>query len=120
MGLTIHNVTGDTNDLLRPDPVLADLLHPDLPDGIATHRHLLAPDPLVPDLQDPTLDQAVHMLDRPGDLDSRALNVMSGDPTTQATSGVPYAQSFMDASGMNNTRRRHFDLMMNGLKAEEQ
>jgi len=119
IGLAMHNITGDTNDLLRPDPVLADLLHPDLPDGIATVHHLLAPDPLVPDLQDPTLDQAVHMLHRPGELDTRALDVMNGDPTAQAASGVPYAQSFIDASGMNTTRRRHFDLLLHGLNAEE-
>lgn len=119
MGLAFHNVTGDVNDLLRPDPVLADLLHPDLPDGIRTVSHPLAPDPLLPDLQDPQLNQAVHMLDRPGDLDPHALHVMDGDPTVQAASDVPYKQSFMDASGINTTRRRHFDLLVNGLNAEE-
>ena len=120
-GLTIHNVTGRAADIWKPDPVLGDLTQPELPDGIVpVRRNLDQPDPLLPDLQNPQMDQQVHMLDRPGDLDPHALDIMNVDPTAQSASTVPYAQSFIDASGMNNARRRHFDLLVNGLNAEEQ
>lgn len=118
-GLNIHNITGDTADLWRPDPILADLTQPDFPNGINTIRNLDQPDPLQPDLQDPQLTPDVHMLDRPGDLDARALGTMHTDPTYSDQSAVPYNTSFMDATGMNNKRRRHMDLMMHGLDAEE-
>jgi hypothetical protein len=93
-GLDIHNITGDPADLWRPDPVLQNLIQPDMPNGISpVLRDLDQPDPLLPDLQNPQLTPSVHMTTRPGDL---------------------------DVSGMNSTRRRHFDLMMNGLQSEEQ
>jgi hypothetical protein len=120
-GLDVHNITGDTADLWRPDPVLQNLMQPDIPDGISSVlRDLDQPDPLLPSLQNPQLTPSVHMTTRPGDLDPSALSTMAADPTAQSTSQVPYNQSFMDASGMNNTRRRHFDLMVNGLQSEEQ
>ena len=126
-GLAFHN-TGGVADLFKPDPVLADLTRPDIPANAGgqgravapTVRNLRAPDPLVPDLQNPQLEQAVHMLDRPGDLAPDALSVVKTDPTAQSALDVPYNQSFADASGMNSTRRRHFDLMIKGLQSEEQ
>jgi hypothetical protein len=119
-GLAVHNVTGDAADLWRPDPVLADLMQPDIPDGITpVMRNLDQPDPLLPDLQDPQLQPDVHMLDRPGDLDARAFGAMNVDPAIQSARSVPYKQSFMDAAGMNNTRRRHLDLLQDGLHRVE-
>ncbi len=119
-GLNVHNITGDTADLWRPDPVLADLIQPDIPDGIVpVISHLDQPDPLLPDLQNPQFTPGVHMLDRPGDLDARAQGIMSLDPTVQSASSVPYNQNFMDVSGINATRRRHLDLMTNGFQSEE-
>ncbi len=115
-GLTIHNITDDTADLWRPDPALADLTQPEISNGIApVIRHPDQPEPLLPDLQNPQLQPDTQMLDRPGDLDARALSTMNLDPTVQSANSVPYNQSFMDASGLNDTRRRHLDLLQDGL-----
>ena len=108
------------NDLLAVDPPLPDLLRYDIPDGITVYHHPLDADPLLPDLQNPQLTQDVHMSQRPGDLDASALQQMHMQPTYQQLDSVLYNQVFMDQSGMNNSRRRHFDLMMRGLDAEEQ
>jgi hypothetical protein len=60
------------------------------------------------------------MSTRPGDLDASALGTLAADPTAQSTNLIPYNQSFIDGSDLNNRRRRHFDLMMNSLQSEEQ
>jgi hypothetical protein len=117
-GLDIHNVQGDGSDLLTPDPLLGDLLDYDVPGGVAISRDPLAPDPLLPDLQAPQLSQEVHMSERPGDLAAGALDQMHLSPTYQQLGGVPYSSVFMDQSGMNSARRRHFDLLMGGLDDE--
>jgi hypothetical protein len=55
-GLAMHNVTSDPADLWQPDPVLADLTRPDLPNGITPVIHNPdQPDPLLPELQNPQL-----------------------------------------------------------------
>jgi len=115
LGLDIRS-----NDILAVDPPLSDLLQYDVPDGITLYRNPLDADPLVPDLQNPQLTQDVQMLQRPGDLDASALQQMHMQPTYQQLDDVPYNQVFMDQSGMNSARRRHYDLMMSGLDAEEQ
>ncbi|MBV9228013.1 MAG: hypothetical protein JOZ18_01780 [Chloroflexi bacterium] len=108
------------NDLLAVDPPLSDLLRYDVPDGITISHDPLDADPLVPDLQNPQLTQDVHMSQRPGDLDPSALQQMHMQPTYQQLDNVPYNQVFMDQSGMNTARRRHYDLLMRGLDAQEQ
>ena len=109
-----------TGTIIVPDPPISDLTRYDTPSGVDINNHPLIPDPLLPDLQDPTLTQQVAMQpeDRPGELDDDALNVMRKDPTHDAVEDTPYIQSFMDQTGQNTTRRRHFDIMMKGLSGE--
>ena len=118
-GLDIHNAQGKGSAVLAPDPLLSDLLDYDVPGGAAISRDLLAPDPLLPDLQAPQLSQEVHMSERPGDLAAGALDQMHLSPTYQQLDGVPYSSVFMDQSGVNSARRRHFDLLMGGLDDEK-
>jgi len=109
------------------DPLLPDLTSYDLPYGLQYERDqgqslsqdLVEPDPLLPDLQHPDLTQQTHMLDRPGDLDASALDVMHTSVTYQLLDAKAYPEIFMDATGMNNSRSRHMDLLMHGLDAEE-
>ncbi len=107
-GLTIHNQgAGET---FKPDPLLDDLLHYDVPQGMEVRQDAQAPDPLLPDLQQPQLTQAVHMQQRPGDLDAHALQQLH--MAYQSLDDVPYEQVFMDQAGMNTSRRRHYDLLL--------
>ncbi len=132
-GLDIHNLAGVSNSsllpgddspnplvqsLFKPDPLLADLLNYELPSGASVCRDPLAPDPLVPDLQQPQMFPDVVMRNRPGDLDPDALQQMHLQPLYKQLDGVPYAQVFMDQSGMNTTQRRHYDLLISGLDSE--
>lgn len=119
VGLNIHNLTGNTTDLWKPDPVLADLLQPDLPDGIQVMHQFDQPDPLVPDLQQPQLTPNVVMQTRPGELAPNAIPTLHASPTYKDQSDVPYGNSFMDQNGMNTRRRRHMDILMHGLDSEE-
>jgi hypothetical protein len=119
-GLDIRNLPGEGSGLFAPDPPLDDLLDYDVPGGAAVCRDPLAPDPLLPDLQALQLPQEVHMSERPGDLAAGALDQMHLSPTYQQLDGVPYSSVFMDQSGMNSARRRHFDLLMGGLDEEGQ
>lgn len=79
-----------------------------------------APDPMLPDLQHPDLSQEVLMQDRPADLATGALDDMHNTLTYQQLDNVPYKQAFMDQRGTNTTHRRHMDLLMRGLDAEEE
>ncbi len=115
-GLDIYNQS--SADMFAPDPLTGDLLNYDLPNGVRVQRDPREPDPLLPDLQHSPLTQDVHMIDRPGDLDPSALQQMHQSPDYQQFGSVPYNQVFMDQSGVNSTRRRHYDLLMHGLDEE--
>jgi hypothetical protein len=114
-GLDICNQSAD---LFAPDPLTGDLLDYDLPNGVRVQRDPRESDPLLPDLQHPQLTQDVHMADRPGDLDPSALQQMHQSLDYQQLGSAPYNQVFMDQSGVNSTRRRHYDLLMHGLDEE--
>ncbi|GAC1363806.1 MAG: hypothetical protein NVS2B12_31590 [Ktedonobacteraceae bacterium] len=116
-GLTIHNQPADTT--FKPDPLLADLLHYQIPQGITVERDAQAPDPLLPDLQQPQLTQDVHMQQRPADLDPSAMQQLQLSPMYQQLAEVPYREVFMDQSGMNSSRRRHYDLLIDGLENQQ-
>jgi len=47
------------------------------------------------------------------------LEQMHQSPAYQQFGTVPYNQVFMDQSGVNSTRRRHYDLLMRGLDTVE-
>jgi hypothetical protein len=103
---------------LLPDPMAPDLDEYDRPAGLEMPG-ARSVDPALPDLQDPTLEQDVHMPDRPADLAPGALDVMHDDASYQQVGDTPYREVYMDAHGMNTTRRRHMDLLMRGLDEEE-
>jgi len=114
-GLDIHNLNSDGHALFQPDPLLSDLLDYEVPSGATVSHDPLAPDPLVPDLQQPQMTPDVEMQERPGDLDSHALQQLHIQPLYQQLDGIPYNQVFMNQSGINSTQRRHNDLLMGGL-----
>ena len=91
-----------------------------MPNGVDVSNDPLTPDPNLPDLQPNKVQLLpdVVMRERPGDMDSSAMRTMHEDPTYQTQVSVPYNRSFTDQSGMNNTRRRRFDLRMHGLDNE--
>jgi hypothetical protein len=115
IGLQIHAASDAPT---RPDPMAPDLDDYDRPGGLEMPGALAA-DPALPDLQDPTLEQDVHMPDRPADLAPGALGVMHDDASYRQVQDTPYREVYMDAHGMNTTRRRHMDLLMRGLDEEE-
>ena len=99
-------------------PEITDSLYPGL--GFSTlnvHHNVTDVDPLVPDLQNPDLTQQTQMPtdERPGDLDSSALDVMHATLSYQQASGSTYPEAWMDARGMNTTRSRHLSLLNDGL-----
>ena len=96
-GLTFHNQ--NDGEIFKPDPPVDDLLHFEVPQGMAVRRDVQVPDPLLPDLQHPQLTQAIHMQQRPGDLDADALPQLHANPAYQTLSTVPYEQVFMDQAG---------------------
>lgn len=106
-------------DLFMLDPLVGALLDDNLPNGLTVLRDPQEPDPLLPDIQHPQLTQEVHMTERPGDLAPSALEQMHQSPAYQQFGTVPYNQVFMDQSGVNSTRRRHYDLLMHGLDTVE-
>jgi hypothetical protein len=112
-GLDIHD------DLFTPDLPTSVQFDYDQPSGLTVLHDPQDSDPLLPDLQQPQLTQEVHMIDRPGDLDPSALEQMHQSPAYQEFGTVPYNQVFMDQSGVNSTRRRHYDLLMRGLDTVE-
>ncbi|HEV2581369.1 MAG TPA: hypothetical protein VGT44_11005, partial [Ktedonobacteraceae bacterium] len=99
-----------------PDPALPDLDDYDRPAGLAMPG-ALAVDP--PDLQSPMLAPQVTMPDRPADLSPGALDIMHDSASYRQLGDTPYREVYMDASGMNASRRRHLDLLMRGLDEEE-
>ncbi len=113
-----HGLDIRPNTPAMVDPSIADLLQYDHPSGLDVRHNLLEPDPLLSDLQHPDLTQQVHMLDRPGDLDASALQVMHQSATYQQLGHKDYPEIVMDASGVNNTRSRHMGLLMRGLDDE--
>jgi hypothetical protein len=100
------------------DPLLADHLAYQRPAGMEMTRDFATPDPLIPDLQHPDLTPQVRMLERPGDLDSSALEVLHASATYQELAQKTYPNVFMDQSGVNSTRSRHMDLLLRGLDME--
>ena len=74
-------------------------------------------DPLVPDLQYPDLTQQTQMPadERPGDLDSSALDVMHATLSYQQASDTSYPEAWMDQHGINTARSRHLSLLNDGL-----
>ncbi|HEX4207869.1 MAG TPA: hypothetical protein VHZ51_27455 [Ktedonobacteraceae bacterium] len=102
-----------------PDPMLGDLLAYDRVAGLDLYNDPLAADPSFPELQQPAAPLDVQMQQRPGDMAADALTQMHQDLTYQQLDDVPYSQVFMDQHGTNDTRRRHFDLLMAGLDARE-
>ncbi len=103
---------------MQPDPLAPDLDEYDRPAGLAMPGPLMT-DPALPDLQSPELAQQVEMPDRPADLAPGALAAMHSDDTYRQLGNEPYRQVYMDALGINTTRRRHMDLLMRGLDDEE-
>ena len=104
-------------------PMMADQLAPDLalydrPAGLEMPGPLMV-DPALPDLQSPTLDQAVEMPDRPGDLAPEALAMMRNLP---AYAQLPEAHSkalWMAQQGNNSAHERRLGMLMLGLEQEE-
>jgi hypothetical protein len=121
VGLDVHNLVGTGPALFRPDPLVGDLINYDVPNGVDVLRDPLQPDPNLPDLQPDKmqLHPDVVMSQRPGDMDQSAIKAMHNDPTYGDQANVPYNRSFVDQSGVNTRRRRHFDLMMHGLDKGE-
>jgi hypothetical protein len=103
---------------MQPDPFAPDLNDYDRPAGLAMPGPLMT-DPALPDLQSPILTQQVEMPDRPADLAPGALGAMRDDASYRQLDNAPYREVYMDASGMNSTRRRHMDMLMHGLDDEE-
>lgn len=116
-GLDIQNQTRE--DLFAPDPLVGERFDYEQPDGVTVSRDPREPDPLFPDLHHPQLTPEVHTAERPGDLDPSALEQMHLNPAYQQLGTAPYNEVFMDQSGMNSTRRRHYDLLMRGLDSVE-
>jgi len=129
-----------------PDPSLSGLLSLDPPGGldlIVASRSPLAldptapgldeytwpagqviqaittPDPMLPDLRQPDLEQQVHMLHRPGDLATGALDEMHRDATYQRLPTDQYRELWMQQAGDNQARERHMGMRMRGLDREE-
>ena len=75
-------------------------------------------DSLLPDLQNPDLRQQVErpVDERPGDLDSSALDVLLTSPYYQQSSAKEYPEAWMDQRGSNTTRSRHLSLLRDGLE----
>jgi len=117
-GLVTMAATDLGQNILQPDPMAPDLGDYDRPAGLDMPG-IMTVDPALPDLQSPQLTQDVQMMDRPGDLAPGALDVMALSHTFQQVEQSNYPDVFYDANGANTTRRRHFELMMRGLGAEE-
>ncbi|HLL80078.1 MAG TPA: hypothetical protein VKT25_11290 [Ktedonobacteraceae bacterium] len=115
LGLDIY-AASDTP--MQFDPFAPDLDDHDRPAGLAMPGPLMI-DPALPDLQSPTLTQQIEMPARPADLAPGALATMHGGETYRQLDDEPYRQVYMDATGVNSTRRRHMDLLMRGLDDEE-
>ena len=100
------------------DPMAPDLALYDRPAGLEMPGPLMV-DPALPDLQHPTLDQAVEMPDRPGDLAPEALAMMRDLP---AYAQLPDAHSkalWMAQQGNNSAHERRQGMLMLGLEQEE-
>ena len=103
---------------MAPDAMVPDFSDYDRPNGLLMPGPLMV-DPMQPDLQSPITTQQVIMPDRPGDLGDQAMQTMHMAVTYQQLDDVPYSEVFMNQDGMNNLRRRRFDLLMHGLDAVE-
>ncbi|GCE13306.1 glycosyltransferase family 1 protein [Tengunoibacter tsumagoiensis] len=126
----------DLFDALKPDPLLPDLTDYVLPLSIPPFTSdllvssplpspdllmsaQLAHDPLLPDLYPEGPDVVWPTVERPGDLADAAQDLLQQDPTYQQLAHHNYRTSFMDQSGVNGYRARHFDLLFQGLAEEE-
>jgi hypothetical protein len=106
----------DEEDFVWPDITLDDLLDFAIPQDFPVINQLSQRDPTLPDMHHLSLDQDVHMSTRPGDLASGALDILYTQQTDDGTGGIPYPEVFMNQTGMNTTRRRHMDLLEDGLE----
>lgn len=98
---------------------VTDSLYPGLGFSTLLVQHTLPGiDPLIPDLQFPELTQQTHMPadERPGDLDSSALDVMHATLSYQQASDTSYPEAWMDSRDINTTRSRHLSLLNDGLE----
>ncbi len=108
----------DTN-IWAIDPLLSDATQYEIPDGITVYHHPDQPDPSLPDLQHPQLTQDAYMLTRPADLADDALSIMHNTASYQQVADKEYPGAWMDQSGMNSSRARHFSLLDYGLDKVE-
>jgi hypothetical protein len=106
-------------DLFAPDPLGAETTGDDLPGGLKVNLDPQQPDPLLPDLQDVQNMPTVQMDMRPADLAPGALADLHQQPLYRQVADVPYDQVYMQQRGVNSYQRRHNDLLMRGLDAEE-
>ena len=115
LGLSVYPAS---DGQMLSDPMAPGLDDYDRPAGLEI-SDALAGDPALPDLHTPMLTQQVMMPDRPGDLASGALDAMRDEASYRQLGDASYREVYMDASGINTTRRRHMDLLMRGLDEEE-
>lgn len=118
-GLDIRTAT--RSDLFAPDPLnLNDgTANDDLPVGLKVNLDPQQPDPLLPDLQNVQDMPGVQMHARPADLAPNALDGLHQQPLYRQVDQLPYDQAYMQQQGVNSHQRRHNDLLMRGLDAEE-
>ncbi len=95
-----------------------DLALYDRPAGLEMPGPLMV-DPALPDLQHPTLDQAVEMPDRPGDLAPDALAMMRDLPAYEQLPGTSSKALWMAQQGNNSAHERRLGMLMLGLDLEE-
>lgn len=105
----------DAEELFWPAATLDDLLDFGTPQDLHVINHLSQADPTLPAMQNLPLDQEVHMPARPGDLAPGALEILHAQAIHDGIGGMPYPEVFMNQTGMNTARRRHMDLLEDGL-----
>ena len=103
---------------LAADPMAPDLSLYDRPDGLDMPGPLMV-DPALPDLQHPTLDQAVEMPGRPGDLAPEALAMMHDLPAYEQLPADHSKALWMAQQGNNSAHERRLGMLMLGLDREE-
>lgn len=103
---------------MRADPLAPDLALYDRPAGLEMPGPLTV-DPALPNLQRPTLDQAVEMPDRPGDLAPDALAMVRGLPTYEQLPDAHSKALWMAQQGNNSAHERRLGMLMLGIEQEE-
>ena len=103
---------------MAADPMAPDLALYDRPAGLEMPGPLLV-DPALPDLQHPTLDQAVEMPDRPGDLAPDAMAMVRDLPAYAQLPDMHSKALWMAQQGNNSAHERRLGMLMLGLEQEE-